>query len=214
MEELRLDERLRALGVQTSEQGRSAIKGSKERRVWDLLPLAPAGAAFTKAPHLTMGVHEDWVEVMVTFPNAMDSSIRRRLVQLGSDGFVNCVDEILEAMQPLLTKNAGVVPLFRGVQRRYKNPSIVRSVDGSLEFDLRTAFGVVDGPKYQARWLETGFGMFAERNGANYQMQIGAQFSYRDCPILAQASSVKALADAWLACRPLLLVAMPELDVD
>ncbi|MEP7241791.1 MAG: hypothetical protein ABI697_12970 [Devosia sp.] len=212
MDELRSDTRLRALGVQPAEPGRPAIKGSNERRVWDLLPLSPPGSLFTKAPHLTMGVHEDWVEVVVTFPHAMDGIIRRRIIDLGREGFAEQVEQILRAMRPLLEAHPGIVPWFRGIQRRYVNPSIVRAVDGSLEFDLRTAVPTIGGPKYQRQWLDTAFGMFEKRDGANYQMQVGAQLRFKDCPELSEASSVGLLAEIWLACSPLITVALPELQ--
>lgn len=207
MGELRADERLRDLGVLPSAQGRGAIRGSKDRRVWDMLPLAPAGMAFTDAPHLTLGLHEEWVEAMVTFPNALNRNMRRKIIDLGQEGFGGCIAEIVAQMQPLLKQHSGMVPLFRGIQRRYRTPSIVKSIDATLEFDLRTAIFVSDGPKHQVRWLEAGYGAFMQPNDSNYQIQIGAQFWYRNSPELASPTAAHLLADVWLACRPLLDVA-------
>lgn len=211
MAELRSDERLHALGVSPMEQGRGAIRGSKDRRVWDLLPLAPQGSTFTNAPHLTLGVHEESVEAMLTFPHAMDRSIRRRVTNLGTEGFQHCIGAVLDNMKPLLDRYPGMVPTFRGIQRRYRTQTIVRAIDALIEFDLRTAFPTTDGPKHQASWLHTGFAAYATPGISNYQIQIGALLPYRDCPELREPMAVEAMAEVWLACKPLLDVALPTI---
>jgi hypothetical protein len=61
--------------------GRGAITGSQSDAVWDFLSLSKAADAkrFTKYPHLTLGINAAAAEVMVTIPNAISGSIRRRL---------------------------------------------------------------------------------------------------------------------------------------
>jgi hypothetical protein len=45
--------------------------------------------------------------------------------------------------------------------------------------------------------------MLPGKEGANYQIQIGALFRYDRCPELRRPDSIDLIAAAWLACKPL-----------
>lgn len=208
MDALRRDARLRALGVPADAGGRARIPATDEGRVWDLLPLAPEGTDFTHAPHLTVGVHEEWVEAMITFPNAMNSVLRRRLTDIGEERFSAYMSAAARSIDALSGSYPGVVPWFRGIQRRYKNQTIVKSIDALLEFDLRTALDDDIGPKHLPIWLQAGYAAYVEHGSANCQIQVGAQFRYDECPALKEPRAIGALAEVWIAYSPLLAEVM------
>ena len=78
-----------------------------------------------------------------------------------------------------------------------------RNIDAMIDFDLRTAAATPSAPKRQPRWLAAAYGSFVNKEGANYQIQIGALFRYDRCPELRHANSIGLIAEAWLACKPL-----------
>jgi hypothetical protein len=49
-------------------------------------------------------------------------------------------------------------------------------------FDLRAAVRLPNAPKLQPRWLAAAYGSFVEKEGTNYQIQIGALFRYEGAP--------------------------------
>jgi hypothetical protein len=100
--------------------GRPAITGRQSDAVWDFLSLAPSGQVqnFTSYPHLTLGVVSQAIEAMVTVPNAVNSTMRRNLVELGEAGFQSLVKGVVKNLKPLLRSHPGAAPWCRGVQRR------------------------------------------------------------------------------------------------
>lgn len=81
--------------------------------------------------------------------------------------------------------------------------SAVPFLDAHIEFDLRTAAPAPDGPKSQPRWLSAAYGSFINKEGANYQIQMGVLFRYERCLEIRQADALGLVADAWLNCKPL-----------
>jgi hypothetical protein len=62
---------------------------------------------------------------------------------------------------------------------------------------------LANAPKPQPRWLAAAYGAFVNKEGTNYQIQIGVLFRYERCPELRRADSIDLIAEAWLACEPL-----------
>jgi hypothetical protein len=206
LNELRSRRDLRArLGMNLEASGRPAITGRHGDAVWDFLPLntSAEGENFTKFPHLTLGILSHAIEAMVTVPNAVNSLMRRNLVELGEDGFADLVSAILRNLNPLLRKHNGATPWFRGAQRRYRTQKSRPYVDAAIDFDLRTAVPSKGPPKTQPRWLSAGYGSFVSKMGTNYQMQLGVIFRYDRCPELERTDALDLVASAWLACEPL-----------
>lgn len=185
--------------------GRPAITGRQADAVWDFLSLASSGGAvsFTKHPHLTLGVVSSAVEAMVTVPNAVNNTMRRNLINLGEDGFQALAKEVVNNLKPLLRRHKGAAPWFRGVQRRYPAQKAVPFTDARIDFDLRTAVPSSGAPKVQPRWLSAAYSSFANKEGSNYQIQMGVLFRYDRCPELRRADAIDLVAAAWLACKPL-----------
>ncbi len=79
----------RDLGVDALNPGRGAITGSKGRLVWDFIGFVGAQGvdAFTKYPHLTLGVLDDRFEAMLTVPNGVPASLRRAILGQSFEAF-------------------------------------------------------------------------------------------------------------------------------
>jgi hypothetical protein len=185
--------------------GRSAITGRQGSGVWDYLSLAPYGdkADFTSHPHLTLGIQSRAVEAMVTVPHRVNNQMRRKLVSLEEAGFQALIEQIVARMNPLLKKQKGATPWFLGLQRRYLSQRATPFNDARIEFDLRTATD--DGPaKTQLKWLSAAYGAFVDKEGSNYQIQVGVVFPYQACRELQYDSAIDLVAQAWLACKPLI----------
>ncbi len=95
------------------------------------------------------------------------------------------------------------MPLFIGLQRRWPSRRATPFTDAVLEFDLRTAIPNSGAPKVQPHWLSAGFGSFLNKNGSNYEFQIGVNFLFDRCPGLQTREALTLIAKAWSACKPL-----------
>lgn len=194
------------LGMDPAAEGRPAITGRQEDRVWDFLSLSGAsdGDTFTRHPHLTLGLGAQTVEAMVTVPNAVNSTMRSNIVRLGPDGFQELAREVLQTLAPLLLRNhPGAKPWFRGVQRRYPLQRAKPHLDAAIDFDLRTAVPSSGLPKSQPRWLDAAYSSFVDKRGANYQIQMGVLFRYEHCPGLRRLDAAAMVEAGWLGCKPL-----------
>jgi hypothetical protein len=183
LQELRKDTDLvDALGMDPSNLGRGAITGKSEQRVWDYLAINSGfdTVNFTDFMHLTLGLHFDGVEVMVTVPNGLATQPKNALKALGLDGFRAISFDILENLKPLLDDEPNAVPTMRGVQRRYPSQRSVPFLDAELEFDLRTAFDTDHAAKHQPQWFDALYDAFANKR-SNYQFQVGVVFKHNSC---------------------------------
>ena len=207
MEDLRRRHDLREkLRMNPKAPGRSAITGRRSDAVWDFLSLTRAGEAenFTNYPHLTLGVVAQAVEAMVTVPNAINSTMRRNLIELGEAGFQSLTSGVVKNLKPVLRKCPGAAPWGRGIQRRYPSQRATPFIDARIDFDLRTAVPQSGSPKVQPRWLSAAYNSFVHKAGSNYQMQMGVLFRYERCPQLQAADALDLVAEAWVACKPLI----------
>jgi hypothetical protein len=193
------------LGMNPKSSGRPAITGRDGDAVWDFLSLAASTKAesFTKYPHLTLGILSQAVEAVVTVPNAVNSIMRRNLIELNEDGFQDLASGVVKNLKPLLRRHKGIAPWFRGIQRRYPSQRARPYVDAIIDFDLRTAVSTGGPPKAQPRWLSAAYGAFVHKKTTNYQIQMGVVFRYDRCPELRQTDALDLIASAWLACKPL-----------
>jgi hypothetical protein len=192
----------RKLGMDPRGKGRPAITNDTGR-VWDFLPLKGARNAktFTQYPHLTLGIHQTFVEAMVTVPHGVNSSMRRALLDLEEHGFANLLKAILKRMEPL-TKS-GVQPWFRGSQRWFPSQKAKAKEHARLEFDLRTAFPSKKPYKTQPAWATAGYQAFVKKNKSNYQFQVGALIPLKECAKMKTPDALSIISKAWIACKPL-----------
>jgi len=210
MDELRLrDDQHTAFGIDRSASGRAAITGKDSSSVWDYLRLARSVEAksFTEFPHLTLGLHREFMHAIVIVPNSLRSEFRRNLLGRGPDSFRDMFSEILTQFNESLGTVEGAVPWVELVQRRYPSQRSEPFIDGLLEFDLRTAFPAADpterSPKLQPQWLQSVYEALNDRN-ANLQLATGVRFSYDRCPDASTRTILDYIAHAWIACTPLI----------
>jgi hypothetical protein len=210
MEELRLREDLhRAFGIDRNAAGRVAITGKDSSSVWDYLRLLKASEAktFTEFPHLTLGIHREFMHAIVIIPNGLRSDFRRKLLGKGQDTFIGVFSEVLVKFSESLGTVAGAVPWVELVQRRYPSQRSEPFVDALLEFDLRASFRTKDSkgkaPKFQPQWLRSVYDALNDRK-ANLQLAAGVRFPYDRCIATNTREILDHIACAWIACEPLI----------
>ena len=207
MDELRQRKDLvRQLGMDADGPGRGAITGIQGVAVWDFLRLQGAPDTFTKYPHLTLSVQSDRLVTIVAVPNSIQQNLRKRITELGFDGFCEMMAEINANLEKGLRSCSGAVPWVEVVQRHYPSQRSVPILDAKIEFDLRTAFAeraAKHKVKPQPQWLSATFEAFKEKK-SNLQLAVGAIFPYRTCPATRERRILTGIANTWIACKPLL----------
>lgn len=210
--ELRGSVRLeRELGIDLSAPGRGAITGREQSSVWDFLRLHTAAHAsvFTKFPHFTLAIESDRALAIVTVPHGIQSQFRRRLVELGQEGFKGLFRMIDSKLRIALKGDKGAVPIVIVVQRRYPTQRSAAIVDAKIEFDLRTAIPTTGRDaksrvKVQPQWLDATFQAISKKS-SNLQVAIGAAFPFGRSSSVRDKDFTQRVSDAWLACEPLLI---------
>lgn len=211
-EELRKRSDLRReLHVNPAASGRPKITGEGGEAVWDFLALKSSdGEDFNRFPHLTFALLRLSVEALLTVPHSVRSTSRRRIVDLGLNGFADLIREVLDHMRPIFTKCEDMEPRIRVMQRHWVTRSSAPVLDGYLIFDPRTAFDGFDKRiKAQPEWLDAAFGCLANKN-SNLQLQVGAYFPYARCEVTRSREILDRIAEVWIACGPLIDVLTDE----
>ena len=214
MSELRRDSQLiDILNIDPEQPGRTAITGRDHTRVWDFLPLKHARDAknFTGYPHLTLSIEDEFVFAHVTVPNGLKTELRQRWRALSEDEFGELLAKITKRLDPTIERAPGAAPWFVGLQRRYPSQRSVPIVDARFEFDLRALVRDHESSvKTQPILLQTAYSAIQNR-APNFQVGVGLKLSYRYCPAASSPEALGLVADAWLACRPLIdLLVNPE----
>jgi hypothetical protein len=210
MDELRTNGLLKKeLGVSPSAEGRGAITGRDSGAVWDYLPIGAAAGApkFTDYPHLTVGVHTDFVQALIIVPNGIRPSFRRALIDRGQEGFCELFRSVLGRYRDAIGDEMGVFPIIEAVQRRYPAQRSEPFRDASITFDLRTAFeesfGFETSPRYQPQWLLAVFEALSQKQ-SNLQLGVGVRFDYNLCSLTQSPVIAERLAECWVACKPVI----------
>ena len=136
MNELRQREDLIDLGMDPKAAGRPAITGSQEDSVWDYVQLKGAPETFTGYPHLTLSVQRDRLVAVVTLPNGIQRRLRKRIIDLGYEGFSGVMAEIASNISSNVHRYSGAAPILEVRQRRYPSQRSVPTTDAHLCFIL------------------------------------------------------------------------------
>ncbi len=206
MDEFRQRKDLIKLGIDPKSTGRGAITGSQTDSVWDYLHLKGAPNVFTEYPHLTLSVQSDNILAIVTIPHGIQRQLRRRIIDLGFEGFSVVMAEITSNILSSLRQFSGAAPIMEAVQRHYPSQRSAPILDASLMFDLRTAFPSHNNDnnvKSQPQWLEATFNALVKKQ-SNLQLEVGATFPYRMCETTKKRRILDGVAGTWIGCRPLL----------
>ncbi len=215
MAELRKRRNLRGiLRIDTEAAGKKAITGRKLTYVWDYIRLrgASTDADVWKVPHLTLSIQHDHALAMVTLPNGLRASHRKRLVGAGQKPFGELFAKVTRQLDGVGKRAPGSHPWVQMLQRRYPRSRSIPHSDARLEFDPRTCVSTgtprpKGWPKYQPEWLDAVFSAL-RRKRSNMQLGLGVKFAYQDCPTVHRPKAIDAFASAWIACKPLLDVVL------
>jgi hypothetical protein len=206
MGELRQRPDLReAFGVKRFGQGRAAITGTRGTSVWDFLPIGASDEGFTAAPHLTLGLHQRTLEMMLTLPNGMKGDYRSAVTEGGFDGFRKRVEQCGRALLPLSRRAEGARPTIYLLQRHYKSQRSNPVQDARMELDLRTVLArprqPVDGSKHQPGWLEGLWEVYNTRR-SNLQMGVGMHVPYG--PATRSEKVLDLVVETWVGASSVL----------
>jgi hypothetical protein len=203
MAELRKNSLLKDLGVNPSILGRSAITGRGESAVWDFLSLAdrPKTGSFTSWPHLTLGVHEDYLEVAITIPNGVVGKVRTGLIDLNVEGLVKLNKDIIRRARRIISRGGSIHAY--AVQRHYPSQRSAPITDARMEFKLQTSQVGGDGRvKRQPQWVKL-FAELLRSKRANIQFGYVVRFPW-GTKGLDSRESLRLIAESWYAMKPLL----------
>lgn len=171
-------------------------------RVWDLISFESNNKrekSFTSFPHCTFNISGRYhvVEAMITFPNAMDRALYKRLRNSSYENFAQQMKLVLKAVEKNLRGTRGYKPVARIVHRHYKTQKSRAVIDGEMNVDLRGCFGGKDHDMGRAivgqeQWMQAIHALLNNKR-ANLQFQIGIQFSYESCATLKTRDADKLL---------------------
>ncbi len=205
MQELRRNQKLIDLGVESSAEGRPAITGRGGGLVWDFLRLkaASGSTSFTSHPHPTVAIKEKQTLTIISVPNGISPRFRRNLVGAGFDGFQRLLLDVAKRIERSILDIDGAFPFVEVIQRHYPSQRSNPVEDAVLEFDLRTASPTGSSRvKFQEQWLRTAFDVLLHKN-SNIQFGVGAAFPYGS-KRLRERAIIDTFADVWVGCKPLL----------
>jgi hypothetical protein len=193
----------RELGVDLERKGKTAIKGKEANLVWDCFWLKEI-ERFTEAPHLSVGIHRDYLNAVLIIPDKVRSNFRNNLLDVGWDGFQAILERVLAGFT---SKQGGAVPSVAVYQRHYRHQGAVPQVDAELYFDLRTAFTGDKSLKIkpQRDWLRVAYDTFAKKS-SNIQLEVGGRFQYESCSGMNSPEILNQIVNVWIACKPLMQI--------
>ena len=204
MEKLRKHSGLRdEIGIDPQSAGKHFVH-DRDGSFWDVIAFETT-ENWRESPHLTLGVGREYVSAMVTLPNRAPVKIYwNMLIGLGEGGFRCMADKVLENMRPVLSDCPGMQPRLRIWQRYGKPRNAPLRVDAVIDVDLRTLDGdQSSGVKSQPEGAGAAFDVLKNKKSrANIELQIGARFPYRTCPVIAEPHALNFVAKAWVACKP------------
>jgi len=212
-EELCQDMRLsKRLGADLNGSGRPAITGQNQSGVWDFIPIRHARRAekHTQYPHLTVAIMQDRVGAFATVPNGLNSRLRAQLLGGNLEEFESDVQKATIEIIRSLRRVRGFVPEIIVLQRHWPSRNSSSVVDCQLRFDARTALPATSryrrAVKRQPEWINAAYEALTHRQ-SNLEFQIGCSFPYDTCPTVGDQSIVRAIANVWLACAPIVKLA-------
>ena len=187
--------------------GRNSI--TEQKRLWDFISFLArkeGEMAFQRFPHCTVAIGPVDAEAMITFPNGMRSVLRKQLRGSSVKEFTGRLEHAGHALTASLNGLKAYRPKIRLMQRRYRSQRAEPLMDGSIEFDIRAAFGDPNphfGPpiKKQQQWAQATYDLLANQH-SNIQFQIGVEFHYSKFNELADKEADRYFIDAFRALRP------------
>lgn len=213
MDELKRNKSIQKLGVDPSLPGRGAIKGYKGSGVWDCMRIGVSKNIknFTKYPHLTIFLGAEKSIALITLPNAVERSIRKRIFGHGHKVFNELIFSIARNMRNIIKLDPSVQPYAKVVQRHWTSQSSPAIEDAILRYDLRTVAtdGRVKPQKLQPEWLETTYTVMASKR-ANIQFEIGVEFPYIGSKVINTPKALELFEQSFVALKPFIDMALSD----
>lgn len=206
MKKIRQDKNfIKTMGLVGDEE-RHAI--SNQTVLWDFLKFKPRDGKvknFIHYPHCTVGIGETYCEAHITFPSAIDATLRKRLCGDSLEDFIASLSQANDSIKKELKGVSGYKPIIRVMQRRYPSQKSIPIMDGKMEFDLRVVFGDAKpekGPaiKRQIEWVSAVYELLQNKK-SNIQLQIGVMFPYDDCAALKSRDADKLFVGSFRALK-------------
>lgn len=198
---------LGTLGIVPKAAGRAAITGKKQSTVWDYLRMKGLDSTVkhTLHPHMTMLITRDELRAFLNVPNSMESRFRRAVLDLGEEGFFDVMAEVNKGLARVTRSCPGSYPFANILQRRFASQRAIATIDGKMEFDLRTAFsgGKAQKVKVQDEWLSTLYSLISKKR-SNLEYAVGIKLPYATCEKVRSKRVIDTLAEGMTACKPLL----------
>ena len=203
-DELQARKDLHAIGIDPKGERRSAITGSGQDGVWDLLPLEVSRRAksFTDFPHFSMWLGRDNARAAVTVPNGVKGGFRTRLREAGEAKFTDLLLDVESGVRSVVRRSKNARPMVYATQRHFRSQRSVGIEDAKLIVDLRTTRkGQRREAKYQPEWVRAIYEALANKR-SNIQFGVEIHFSY-ECPIVRSSKAIDLFAASWVAMSPL-----------
>ncbi|WP_133125998.1 hypothetical protein [Pseudohalioglobus lutimaris] len=104
----------------------------------------------------------------------MKSVYRNPVKEMGEEGFFDVMSEINSNLLRITKTYAGSYPFANIAQRRFASVGAKPTVDGKMDFDLRTAFPGPKGQKVkvQREWLQAMYSMIINKH-SNMDWDVG-----------------------------------------
>jgi hypothetical protein len=134
----------------------------------------------------------------------MQARFRRNMKSLGEEGFFELMAVVEQNMRKVCRSASGAKPWVSTTQRHHISRSSPATIDGDINFDLRTAFD--DGKssvKYQPQWLSASYALLTQKN-SNLGFAVGVRFPFKSCDKLKKPEILDSIVASWIACGPLL----------
>ncbi|MDB4542668.1 PD-(D/E)XK nuclease family protein [bacterium] len=187
--------------------GRGKITGSGVTHVWDYLRLRGLDISekHTSQPHLSLLITDEKIRAFLDSPNSMKPRFRNPVKQLGEDEFFELMAQLNANFRPITKAFSGSRPFANMSQRRFASVGAKPTLDGSMDFDLRTAFHDTEGQKVkvQPQWLRAMYSMIINKH-SNMEWAVGMSFPFESCKKTRQTAILDAIAESWIACKPVL----------
>ncbi len=190
----------------SKEEGRSAIRGG----TWDILRFKSGVEVMssTDEPNLTIGVDEIGINGLLTVPYKIKGITRKNFYNLSWDDFKKIIYKIAQNYRNYFSNSEGFQPCIRIAQRRYPSQSSPGITDGTMSFDIRTAFEDLSSElkptqKKQEEWLRAVFELNNNKK-SNIQFQVGANFFYNKHTLVNNKDADLVVCKSFLACKPLI----------
>ncbi len=194
---------IKKMGINPRLESRSAITGRGGRSVWDFLRPAKSRGVFTSYPHFTIAIGAEAALALVTLPNGVKRSIRRKVLGHGFERFNEIVLRVANNMKKVFQVDPNIKPYLKIVQRHYKTQRSSAIEDAVLKYDLRTIFQMrnKNGVKVQPEYIRATYEILKKRR-SNIQLEIGVEFPYQRSTVISTPSATELYKASFIALKP------------